>query len=200
MRRAVIFASLTLLLLAVAGVTVATEYTSSPLAGDPTESTAPESAAPEPTAPETPVPEATVPEATVPEEVEKPDEGTVETTVGVTEKPKKPGGDDTGVGNRGGLQKGNGIGAAGEPAGGPRPPEHARGGKSYGIVRQNGKPERPGKPPVGAKPQGVGKAGEEGARGNPGKVTICHKGRVTISVGAPAQPAHLRHGDSLGPC
>jgi hypothetical protein len=31
------------------------------------------------------------------------------------------------------------------------------------------------------------------------KVTLCHKGH-TISVGAPAVPAHLRHGDTLGPC
>ncbi len=33
-----------------------------------------------------------------------------------------------------------------------------------------------------------------------GKVTICHKGKRTISVGAPAVPAHLAHGDTLGPC
>jgi hypothetical protein len=31
------------------------------------------------------------------------------------------------------------------------------------------------------------------------KVIICHKGH-TISVAAPAVPAHLRHGDTLGPC
>ena len=43
-----------------------------------------------------------------------------------------------------------------------------------------------------------------GATPNPGKgrpkVTLCHKGRVTISVGAPAVKAHLRHGDTLGTC
>ena len=32
------------------------------------------------------------------------------------------------------------------------------------------------------------------------KVTLCHKGKVTITVGAPAVPAHLKHGDTLGPC
>jgi hypothetical protein len=31
------------------------------------------------------------------------------------------------------------------------------------------------------------------------KVTLCHKGH-TITVGAPAARAHLRHGDHLGRC
>jgi hypothetical protein len=31
------------------------------------------------------------------------------------------------------------------------------------------------------------------------KVTLCHKGK-TITVGAPAAKAHLRHGDKLGRC
>jgi hypothetical protein len=31
------------------------------------------------------------------------------------------------------------------------------------------------------------------------KVTLCHKGK-TITVGAPAAKAHLRHGDTLGAC
>jgi hypothetical protein len=34
----------------------------------------------------------------------------------------------------------------------------------------------------------------------PEKVTICHKGKKTISVGASAVPAHLAHGDTLGAC
>ncbi len=32
------------------------------------------------------------------------------------------------------------------------------------------------------------------------KVTICHKGRKTLTVGVPAKSAHLAHGDTLGPC
>ena len=32
------------------------------------------------------------------------------------------------------------------------------------------------------------------------KVTLCHKGKKTITVGAPAAKAHLRHGDELGTC
>jgi hypothetical protein len=43
---------------------------------------------------------------------------------------------------------------------------------------------------AGAKPPGKGQE----------KVTLCHKGKVTITVGAPAVKAHLRHGDRLGPC
>jgi LPXTG-motif cell wall-anchored protein len=41
--------------------------------------------------------------------------------------------------------------------------------------------------------QNGGGAGQE-------KVTICHKGKNTITVGAPARDAHLRHGDKEGPC
>src|SRR5919112_2896260 len=32
------------------------------------------------------------------------------------------------------------------------------------------------------------------------KVTLCHKDKNTLTVGAPAQEAHLRHGDILGAC
>jgi hypothetical protein len=32
------------------------------------------------------------------------------------------------------------------------------------------------------------------------KVTLCHKGKKTITVGAPAAKAHMRHGDKVGPC
>lgn len=32
------------------------------------------------------------------------------------------------------------------------------------------------------------------------KITICHKGKNTITVGKAAVPAHLRHGDTVGPC
>jgi hypothetical protein len=33
-----------------------------------------------------------------------------------------------------------------------------------------------------------------------GKVTICHKGKKTNSVGIASVPAHLAHGDTLGAC
>ena len=32
-----------------------------------------------------------------------------------------------------------------------------------------------------------------------GKVTVCHKGKKTLTIGASAVPAHLAHGDTRGP-
>ena len=32
------------------------------------------------------------------------------------------------------------------------------------------------------------------------KVTICHKGKNTLTVGAPAVKAHTAHGDTIGAC
>ena len=193
MRRGVILATLTCILFAVAGVTAATENTfmSSPQDGDQTESTGPESAVAGRTATE-----ATVPETTVPEDVEKPMEGTEEATVVVHGEPREPGKGDPGARNYGGIQDDNRIENAGEPTGKPGRPEHAQGGKKYGKPRVAGKP--PGKSrPATRRPDD---AGEKRFGGNPGKIILCHKNRVTISVGAPAEPAHLRHGDSLGAC
>jgi hypothetical protein len=56
-----------------------------------------------------------------------------------------------------------------------------------------------------SKPRGVGgkaKDDEGEAKGSGGqeKVTLCHKGKNSITVGAPAQAAHERHGDTVGPC
>ena len=192
MRRAVILATLTCILLAVAGGTAAREntFTSSSQGGDQTESTAPETTGSERTAPE-----ATVLETTVPEDVEKSAEGKVEATVVVYEEPKEPGKGDPGAGNYGGIQDDNGI-EAGEPTGKPNKPEHAQGGKKYGKQRVAGMP--PGKSkPATDRPDD---AGEKGFDGNHAKITLCHKDRVTIWVGAPAKPAHLRHGDSIGAC
>jgi hypothetical protein len=141
MRRAVIFATLTFLLLAVAGVAIAGENTfmSSQQTGDQAESTAPEDTGSEPAAPEVTVPETVVPEATVHEDVDKPDEGTAEATIVEPEEPKAPG-----AGNYGGIQDDNGID---EPAAKPGKLEHAQGGNKKGMLRETGKPEHPGKPP-----------------------------------------------------
>ena len=192
MRRAVILATLTCILFAVAGVTVAGEntFTSGSPDGEQTESTGLGRTVPEAT-----VLEATVPEATVPDDVEKPVEG----TVGVHEEQKEPGKGETGAGNYGGIQDDNRIEDAGEPTGKPNKPEHAQGGKKYGKPRVAGKPPGKSEPATG-RPDDAAKKGFDG---NPGKITLCHKShknRVTISVGAPAWPAHQRHGDWLGSC
>ena len=50
---------------------------------------------------------------------------------------------------------------------------------------------------------GVGAASSavNAAQGQYGKkVTICHKGKVTITISKKALPAHLRHGDVVGTC
>jgi hypothetical protein len=49
-----------------------------------------------------------------------------------------------------------------------------------------------------SRPQIVNKSAAQAQYGQP-KVTICHKGH-TITIARPALPAHLRHGDTIGPC
>ena len=39
-----------------------------------------------------------------------------------------------------------------------------------------------------------------GQYNNPGKVTLCHKQKVTIRVSTRALPAHEAHGDTVGTC
>lgn len=51
-----------------------------------------------------------------------------------------------------------------------------------------------------ALPEGKGKGNGNGKGKGIEKVTICHKGKKTIRVGAPALKGHLRHGDRPGPC
>ena len=61
--------------------------------------------------------------------------------------------------------------------------------------RGNERGEEPGK----GHPGGSGDENEEREGSGGEKVTVCHKGK-TLSVGAPAEPAHLGHGDDSGPC
>src|SRR5713101_3799203 len=51
---------------------------------------------------------------------------------------------------------------------------------------------------AGGKPGKPDEPGNQG-KGHP-KVTLCHKGHVTIRVGFPAVRAHVRHGDTFGRC
>jgi len=41
---------------------------------------------------------------------------------------------------------------------------------------------------------------EEGDGTEGPKITICHKSKQTLSIGASAWPAHMAHGDTLGAC
>ena len=58
-----------------------------------------------------------------------------------------------------------------------------------------GKPPSPGKSAKAAQKQ----YSPPGKQYGKTKVKLCHKGK-TITVGAPAAKAHLRHGDHLGSC
>jgi hypothetical protein len=60
-----------------------------------------------------------------------------------------------------------------------------------------GKPAKPGKGKNASAAQY--QYGPSGKQYGKTKVTLCHKGK-TITVGAPAAKAHLRHGDKLGAC
>ena len=163
MRRAVIFVTLALLLLAVAGVTIAQEGASR--SDEPAESiseTTLESTPPEATAPETTSPGATVPEATQPDQ-EIPGPNDQETTKPETPKPEDPGENQV-----------------------PEEPEADVGDVGDGPESDN-------------EDEPAGDEAEDEAEGQQ-KVTLCHKGRATISVGAPAKAAHLRHGDATGAC
>jgi hypothetical protein len=62
-----------------------------------------------------------------------------------------------------------------------------------------GKPANPGKPAAAAT-AAKKQYGPSGKQYGKTKVTLCHKGKKTLTVGAPAAKAHLRHGDKLGRC
>jgi hypothetical protein len=63
----------------------------------------------------------------------------------------------------------------------------------------NGKAKGKGSGKGKGKGKGKSNGGKSGSGNGQEKVTICHKG-TTISVAAPALPAHLNHGDTEGPC
>jgi hypothetical protein len=205
MYRAVVLTTLVLLLIAVAGVSAAQDgriFAGEPNSDDPPESTAPEQTSFEATGSEdttpSPPPGASsetddlqnIPEPTVVTEptVEEPE--VTEPTVGETEEPAAapareetptPGTND--VGNPGD----SGRGVVGKPEHAVKVSNPAAGSAQIGQ-HDNGEPvergneEEPGR--------GVGWQ----------KATLCHKGNKTLTVGAPALAAHLRHGDTRGAC
>jgi outer membrane biosynthesis protein TonB len=195
MYRAVVLTTLVILLLAVAGVSLAQDGRISAggsNSADPLGSTTPEQTSFESTVgedPETSAPPSTPPE---PEGGAGPSEPAVvaEPTVESTEEStvETPAAEETRVPDSNNVAKpGNGDGGVGKPE---------RAGKASDVAKP--------RPAVGH--QGNGKPGERGHEAEHGrgggqqKVTLCHKGTKTLTVGAPALGAHLRHGDTPGAC
>jgi hypothetical protein len=187
MRRAVVLTTLVLLLLAIAGVTAA-----GPRGDNPTGSMTPEMMSFGSTVAEGPETTAPGSSSSRPQDVkEETDEALSEPTV-ITEPP---------VGE---TQKPTAIGPTEE-----RPAPHMKAGEEHGRAdgvheRSAGKPGRNGRgvgrPEHAGKPEERGDEEEHGRSEGQPKVTLCHKGKNTITVGAPAVHAHLAHGDRLGAC
>jgi hypothetical protein len=197
MYRAVVVTTLVLLMLAVAGVSVAQEDRI--FAGESNSDSPPEST--EPTTPERTSLEATAPQDTTtsqppdaptetddrrntpeptvvtqPTVVAEPTVGEPERSAAVPARQEPPTPGTNGVDAPGnGVE---GVGRAPE-VGNPRADVRPHG---------NGEPEVPGNEVVPGR--GVGRQ----------KAILCHKGTKTLTVGAPALAAHLRHGDGLGAC
>ena len=176
MYRAVVLTTFVLLLLAIAGVTAA-----GPRGDNPTTSFGSTVAeGPEATAPGSPSSKLQDVKVKTNEGVSEPTVIT-EPTVGETKKPTA-------------------VGPAEE-----RPAPHTKAGEEHGRVngvheRSAGKPVRNGRPEHAGKPEERGDEEEHGRSEGQPKVTLCHKGKNTITVGAPAVHAHLAHGDRLRAC
>src|SRR5215213_1751419 len=207
MYRAVVLTTLVLLMLAVAGVSAAqdgrifagepTNSEDSP--GESTESTAPEeqtsleATAPEDTTTSQPpgassetddpqnIPEPTV--VTEPTVLTEPAVGEPEESTAAPAREETPTPPTNEVGN-----PGDGGRAVGKPEHAVKASDPAAGSAEM-VQHGNGKPEELGDE---EEPGRVG--------GGQKKVTLCHKGTKTLTVGAPALDAHLRHGDTRGAC
>jgi hypothetical protein len=101
------------------------------------------------------------------------------------------------------------VAASGEetlPPGSNNVRKPAKSGKGVGKPAFVGKVPSIGKlpddvgHPANGKPQERGNEVEHGRGGSQQKVTLCHKNKNTLTVGAQSQAAHMRHGDSLGAC
>jgi hypothetical protein len=169
MRRAVILLTLTVLLLAVTGITIARENSSDPETEYTVDKASIERSEP-----------ATLPS---PENSDEPKADKLKPTKGIASE-----GEAEGVAKREGIGKLAGKGKpsiTGDPGGKNNTPHAA------------GKPED-----VGGKPEEKAKDAKGNVTGGRGqqKVTLCHRGKKTIKVGAPAKEAHLNHRDSPGAC
>jgi hypothetical protein len=72
-------------------------------------------------------------------------------------------------------------------------------GKAKGNADVKAKGKAEGKAKGKSQSQGEDE-NETGSRRGQQKVTLCHKGKNTITVGAPAEAAHLHHGDEPAAC
>ena len=177
MHRAVILATLTLLLLAVAGVTVARESTIGPGWDSQTESTVQDltTTIEEPTT-------TTTRELTDVADEES-NEGSEPAAGSVIEESTEPKADEPEI---------------------TEEPEVAEEQATRGRGENVGKPEGVGKGQgFGGEAESRAQANDDVGEANGGedqkKVTLCHKGK-SLTVAEPAVEAHLRHGDTPGVC
>jgi hypothetical protein len=195
MHRAVVLTTLVLLLLAVAGVSAAQD--SGIFAGGPNSDDSPGSTTQERTSFEATVAEdtrtSTLPGASSEPKVrQNASEPTVvsKPTVEETEKPTAAAPSEQSL-----------------PPGSNSVRKPAKSGRGVGKPALVGKAPNIGKPPDGevvhpanGKPEERGNEVGHGRSGSQQKIILCHKGKKTLTVGAPAQAAHLRHGDKHGAC
>src|SRR5918999_1271942 len=194
MYRAVVLTTLVLLLLAVAGVSAAQDsgiFTGGPISDDPPGSTTQERTSFEATVAEDTMASALPGASSEPKEGEAASEPTVvsDPTVGETENPTVAApGEETlpPASNNFGKPANSGRGV-GKPA-------------LVGKVPNIGKPPEDVGHPANGKPQERGNEVEHGRSGSQEKITLCHKNKNTLTVGAPALAAHQRHGDWQGEC
>jgi hypothetical protein len=256
MYRAVVLTTLVLLLLAVAGVSVAQDgriFAGKPISDDPPESATPERTSLEATGSEDtttrPSPGASseeedrhnIPETTVLTEptVVEPEKPAVAPTrqetstpgtnavgnqgdggraVGKPERDVKTSGPAAGsavigqhangklLGRGNEAEPGRGIGGQKETlchkgkktltVGTPALAAHLRHGDTRGACEGVFSGQKPSGEVMGREAASNGEGGGEGKE----KIVLCHKGKKTLTVGAPARAAHLRHGDSSGAC
>ena len=188
MYRAVVLTTLVLLLLAVAGVSVAQDgrtFAVQPNSDDPPEATTPERTSFEATGPEdttTSPPPGASSETEDPQNIPEPTVEEPEKSTAAPAREEAPTPATNEVGN-----PGDGGRAVGKPEHAVKASDPAAGSAETGQ-HGNGKPEELGNE-------------EEPGRGVGGqKATLCHKANKTLTVGAPALAAHLRHGDTRGAC
>jgi hypothetical protein len=188
MYRAVVLTTLVMLLLAIVGVSVAQEsrtFSGGPNGDDPPGSTTQERTSVEATGWEdttaSPLPSASSEAGGREDDSDR----TVVTEPTVAE-PEKP--------------------AAASPREETPTPSPNASGKPGDSGRGVSKPEhaaeapKVGKPPVEVGHHPNGHPEERGRGAGQHKVVLCHKGNKTLTVGAPALAAHLRHDDTRGPC